>query len=80
MPRNFLSRIIENETKEQTEIRTSPTIGKFKSEIHLQDLHSKRYEIRLNNVGASMTRNFTANNENDHFDNLIELLERGCKK
>ena len=72
--------MIENETKEQTEIRTSPTVGKFKSEIHLQDQRWKRYEIRLNNVGASMTKYFTANYEKDIFDNLIELLESDCKK
>ena len=45
MPRKFLPRIIENESKEKTEIRTQPSVEKFKSEIYLQDLRSEKYEI-----------------------------------
>ena len=80
MPRKFLPRMIENETKEETEIRTLLSVEKFKSEIHLQDLRSEKYEVRLNNVDANMITYFTANYENDICDNLIELWERDCKK
>ena len=80
MPRKFLPRMIENETKEETEIRTLLSVEKFKSEIHLQDLRSEKYEVRLNNVDANMITYFTANHENDICDNLIELWERDCKK
>ena len=80
MPRKFLTRMIENETKEETEIQTLLSVEKFKSEIHLQDLRSEKYEIQLNNVDANMITYFTANYENDICDNLIELWERECKK
>ena len=43
MPRKFLPRMIENETKEETEIRTLPSVENFKSEIQLQDLRSEKY-------------------------------------
>ena len=80
MPRKFLPRMIENETKEETEIQTLLSVEKFKSEIHLQDLHSEKYEIRLHNVDTNMITYFTANYENDICDSLIELWERDCKK
>ena len=80
MPRKFTPTMIENETKEEMEMRTLPSVEKFKSEIHLQDLHSEKYEIRLNNVDANMITCFTANYENDICDNLIELWDRDCKK
>ena len=35
----------ENETKEETEIRTLLSVKKSKSQIHLQDLRSEKYEI-----------------------------------
>ena len=73
MPRKFLPRMIENETKEETEIQTLLSVEKFKSEIHLQDLHSEKYEIRLHNVDTNMITYFTANYENDICDSLIEL-------
>ena len=76
IPRKFLPRMTENETKEETEIRTLVSVEKFKSEIHLQDLRSEKYEIRLNNVDANMITYFTANYENDICDNLIELWEK----
>ena len=41
IPRKFLPRMTENETKEETEIRTLVSVEKFKSEIHLQDLRSE---------------------------------------
>ena len=47
IPRKFLPRIIENESREETEIRTLLSVEKFKSEINLQDLRSEKYEIRL---------------------------------
>ena len=72
--------MIENETKEETEIRTLLSVEKFKSEIRLQDLRSEKYEVRLNNVDANMITYFTVNFENDICDNLIELWERDCKK
>ena len=80
MPRTFPPTMIENETKEEMEMRTLLSVEKFKSEIHLQDLHSEKYEIRLNNVDANMITCFTANYENDICDNLIELWDRDCKK
>ena len=46
--------MIETETKEKTEIHTLLRVGKFKSEIHLQDVRSEKCEIRLNNVDANM--------------------------
>ena len=61
MPRTFLQRMTENETKEETEIRTLLSVEKFKSEIHLQDLRSEKYEIRLNNIDANIITYFTAN-------------------
>ena len=80
MPRKFLPRMIENETKEETEILTLLSLEKFKSELHLQDLRSEKYEVRLNNVDTNMITYFTVNDENDICDNLIELWERHCKK
>ena len=80
MPRTFPPTMIENETKEEMEMRTLLSVEKFKSEIHLQDLHSEKYEIRLNNVDANMITCITANYENDICDNLIELWDRDCKK
>ena len=56
--RKFLLRTIENETKEETEIRTLLSAEKFKSEIHLQDLRSEKYEVQLNNVDANMIKNY----------------------
>ena len=73
MTKKFLLRSIENKSKEEKEIRTLLSVEKFKSEIHLQDLRSKKYEIRLNNVDANMITYFSANYENDICDNLIEL-------
>ena len=78
-PRKFLPRMIENETKEETEIRTRLSAEKFKWGIHLEDLRSEQYEIRLNNVDANMITYFTANYENDICGSLIELWERDCK-
>ena len=72
--------MIENETKEETELRTLLSKEKFKLEIHLQDLRSEKYEIRLNNTDANMITYLRANYENDICDNLIELWERDCKK
>ena len=80
MPRKFTPTMIENETKEEMEMRTLPSVEKFKSEIHLQDLHSEKFEKRLNNVDANMITCFTANYENDICSNLFELWERDCKK
>ena len=80
MPKKFLPRIIENESKEETEIWTPLRVEKFKSEIHLQDLRSEKYEIWLNNYDTNMITYFTANYENNICDNLIELWERDCKK
>ena len=80
MLRKFLPRMIENETKEETEIRTLLSVEKIKPETDLQDLRSEKYEVRLNNVDANMITYFTANYENDICDNLIELWERDCKK
>ena len=56
MPRKSLPRIIENKSKEETKIYYGKllSVEKFKSEIHLQDLHSEKYEIRLNNVDVNM--------------------------
>ena len=78
--RKFLRRMIENETKKEMEIRTLLSVEKPKSEIHLQDLRSERYEMRLNNIDAKMIKYLTANYENDICDNLIELWKRDCKK
>ena len=72
--------MIENETKKEMEIRTLLSVEKLKSEIHLQDLRSEKYEMRLNNIDARMITYFTANDENDICDNLVELWERDCKK
>ena len=66
----------ENETKEETEKRTLISLEKLKSEIYLQDLHLKKYEIQLSNLDANMITYFTANYENNICDNLIELCER----
>ena len=78
MRRKFLPRIIENEAKEEIEIGTLLSVEKIKSEIHLQDLRSEKYKIRLNNIDANMIIYFTINCENDICDNLIELWERDC--
>ena len=72
--------MLENEMKEETEIGNLFSVEKFKSQIHLQELHSENYKIQLNNVDANMITYFTANNENNICDNLIELQERDCKK
>ena len=56
------------------------SVKKFKSEIHLQDLHSEKYEIWLNNVDGNIITHFTANYKNNICDNLIELWDRDCKK
>ena len=79
-PRKFLPRMIENETKEETEIRTRLSAEKFKWGIHLEDLRSEQYEIRLNNVDANMITYFTANYEDDICDNITELWERDWKR
>ena len=76
MPRKFLPRMIENETKEETEIRTLLSVEKFKSEIHLHDLRSEKYEILVNNIHEKTITYFIANYDNDICDNLIELWER----
>ena len=65
----------KNETKEETEIRTLLSVEKFKSEIHLQDLCSEKYEMRLNNLDPNMITYFTENYESHIYDNLIELWE-----
>ena len=75
MPRKFLPQMIENETKEETEIRTLLSVEKVKSELHLQDLRSEKYEICLNNVDTNMITYFTAYYENDICDNLIKLWQ-----
>ena len=80
MPGRFLPQMIKNETKEKTKIRALLSVEKFKSEIHLQDLRSEKYELRLNDVDANMITYFTANYENNIWDKLIELWERDCKK
>ena len=80
MPRKILPRISENETKEETEIPKLLSVEKFKSEIHLQDLHLEKYEIPLNNVDENMITYFTVNYENNTCDKLIELWERHFKK
>ena len=81
MSKKFLPRMIENETKEETEIGKLLSVEKFKSTMHLYTRPcSKKYEIRLNNVDATIITYFTANYENDICDNLIELWERDCKK
>ena len=65
--------MLENEMKEETEIGNLFSVEKFKSHIHLQELHSENYKIQLNNVDANMITYFTANNENNICDSLIEL-------
>ena len=65
----------KNETKEETEIRTLPSVEKFKSEIHLQDLYSEKYEIWLNNLDPNMITYFKESYESDIYDNLIKLWE-----
>ena len=57
-------------------MRTLISLEKLKSEIYLQDLHLKKYEIQLSNLDANMITYFTANYENNICDNLIELCER----
>ena len=47
MLRKFLPQMIKNETKEETDIRTLLSVEKFKSGMHLQDLDSEKFEIRL---------------------------------
>ena len=76
MPGTFLPRMIENERKEETEIRTLLSVEKFKSERHLQDLRPEKYEILVNNIDEKMITYFTANYDNDICGNLIELWER----
>ena len=65
----------KNETKEETEIRTLPSVEKFKSEIHLQDLCSEKYEIWLNNLDPNMITYFKESYESDIYDNSIKLWE-----
>ena len=43
MSRKFLSRMIENEMKEETEIRTLLSVEKIKWKIYLQDLWNMKY-------------------------------------
>ena len=72
MPKKFLPRMIENETKEETEIGKLLSVEKFKSTMHSYTRPcSKKYEIQLNNVDANIITYFTANYENDICDNLI---------
>ena len=72
--------MIENERKEETEIRTLLSAEKFKSERHLQDLRPEKYEILVNNIDEKMITYFTANYDNDICGNLIELWERDSQK
>ena len=76
MPRKFFPRLIENKIKEETEWQTLLSVEKFESEMHLQDLRSKKYEMRLNNSDANMTIYFAANYENNICGNLIKLWQR----
>ena len=80
MPRKVLPRMIGNEAKEETEIRTLLRVEKFESQIHLQDARAEKHEIRLNNANVNMITYFTANYENDICDILIELWERDSKQ
>ena len=75
IPRKFFPRMIENETKEETENRTLLSVEKFKSEIRLQDLCSEKYETRLKKDDVNKITYFTANYENDIYGNIIELWE-----
>ena len=52
--RKYLPRIIENDTKEETEIRKLLSTEKIKAEIHTQDVRSEKYELQINYLDVYM--------------------------
>ena len=57
-------------------LQTVANVNSRNRQIYLQDLHSEKYEILVNNIDEKMITYFTANYDNDICDNLIELWER----
>ena len=52
--RKFLPRITENDAKEKTKIRKLLSSGKLKPEIHIQEVRSEKYELRINYLHMNM--------------------------
>ena len=80
MPRKFLPKIIPNENKEETAIRQQLSLEKFKAEISLQKIRSRKYLERFQTLDAHMIAHFTMNYNNDIGNSLTELWENDCLK
>ena len=80
MPRKFLPKIIPNENKEETAIRQQLSLEKFKAEISLQKIRSRKYLERFQTLDAHMIAHFTMNYDNDIGNSLTELSENDCLK
>ena len=80
MSRKFLPKIIPNENKEETAIRQQLSLEKFKAEISLQKIRSRKYLERFQTLDAHMIAHFTMNYDNDIGNSLTELWENDCLK
>ena len=80
MPRKFLPKIIPKENKEETAIRQQLSLEKFKAEISLQKIHSRKYLERFQTLDAHMIAHFTRNYDNGIGSSLTELWENDCLK
>ena len=80
MQRKFLPKIIPNENKEETAIRQQLSLEKFKAEISLQKIRSRKYLERFQTLDAHMIAHFTMNYDNNIGNSLTELWENDCLK
>ena len=80
IPRNFLPRSIRNEDAEETEIRQTLAIEKFKTEINLQKIRLEKYRERFSKIDAIMITKFTTKYSNDICGTLLNQWESDCKR
>ena len=80
MPRKFLPKMIENEDPEETTIRRNLSIEKFKSEIALLRLRSRRYEAKYSEQDTEMIKHLTQSFEEEVSNALIEEWASDCKE
>ena len=80
MPRKFLPRFIENEPTTETEIRQQLAVEKFKNEIGLLQLCSRRYEQRFKNLDSEMVAHITSKFREEISARIIEQWEEACTK
>ena len=79
MPRKFLPKMIDNEDPEETAIRKNLSIEKFRSEIALLKLRSKRYETKYSECDADMIKYFTGSFDEEISNTLIDEWRKDCK-